>query len=157
MRSEVAKRPALEECLTTCWHCGIIFLTDPRNAGREDLGCPFGCREEHRRRESSRRSTAYYQGEIGRVKKRIQNEKRSPQVTIPPTTPAAAEQPTPEVCKLCSPGMMAYLQIVISLIEGRRVAREEIVEMLRRTLRQHSIARERKIEHIVAWLKESFP
>jgi hypothetical protein len=53
--------------------------------------------------------------------------------------------------------MMAYLQMLISLIEGRPVGRAEILEILNRTLRQHSIVRERKIEHIVAWLNESYP
>ena len=36
----------------------IFFLTDARNAGRQDLGCPFGCRQAHRRRQSTRRSVA---------------------------------------------------------------------------------------------------
>lgn len=148
LRSEVESRPDLEKCLTRCRHCGIIFLTHPRNAGRDDLGCPFGCREAHRRRKSNQRSTAYYRDESGRVKKRIQNEKRGTR---------AAAQPVPEVSEPCTPLMMAYLQMLISLIEGRPVGRAEILEILNRTLRQHSIVRERKIEHIVAWLNESYP
>ena len=37
-------RPDLQDCAVRCCHCGIRFFTHPRNAGRRDLRCPFGCR-----------------------------------------------------------------------------------------------------------------
>jgi hypothetical protein len=133
--------------LVRCRHCGIYFLTHPRNAGRDDLGCPFGCREVYRRRRSSERSTEYYKTEAGRVKKRIQNERRRKRRAE--AAPGDAEQ-------LTTPLMMAYLQMLLTIIERRRIGQEEIAQMLR-GMRQHSIALREKIDYIDAWLKESSP
>jgi hypothetical protein len=41
--------------------------------------------------------------------------------------------------------------MVVSLIEGWRVSAEEIVEMLRRAVRQHSISRRPKIEYVLSY------
>lgn len=76
LRSVLRAKPHRRKCLTRCRHCGIFFLTDPRNAGRCDLGCPFGCSQAHRRRESIQRSTEYYRGEDGRKYKRRQNQRQ---------------------------------------------------------------------------------
>jgi hypothetical protein len=48
LRAILRTQPELRRCWTRSRHCGIFFLTHPRNAGRRDLGCPFGCRETHR-------------------------------------------------------------------------------------------------------------
>jgi len=53
--------------------------------------------------------------------------------------------------------MVEHVRMVSSLIEGRRVSRREILEMLAKVLRQHSLGRRRKIDHTVAWLKEHPP
>ena len=53
--------------------------------------------------------------------------------------------------------MIPYLQMVISLIERRRVSREEILKLVARVLRQHSMARRSKIEHIVVCLNKDSP
>ena len=60
LRSLLRSQSHLRRCLRRCRHCRIFFLTDPRNAGRSDLRCPFGCRQTHRKRRSSERSVAYY-------------------------------------------------------------------------------------------------
>ena len=60
LRSVVRLKPWLRKCLARCRHCGIFFLTHTRNAGRQDLGYPFGCREAHRKSQSTRRSVDYY-------------------------------------------------------------------------------------------------
>lgn len=141
-------KPELKECLTRCRHCGLFFITDPRNAGRRDLHCPFGCREAHRRRESLKRSTEYYRSDVGRIKKRIQNDKRR--------LPREAEVLAEGVLSY-APWLIAYLKVLLSLIEGRRVGRVEIVELVKRVLRQHSMARRRRMEDIVAWLNKAPP
>ena len=171
----------LRECLTRCRHCRIFFLTHPRNAGRADLGCPFGCREAHRKQSATERTREYYRSEAGRVKKRIQNEKRGV-VGAPdpgclfrdePTGDSGNEPPPAGGCRdtdcereahpdssvpeRYTPSMVAYLVVVISLIEGRRVERKEILEMLRRALRQRSMVRQRRVEHSAAWLNEIPP
>jgi hypothetical protein len=94
LRSILRTQPELRRCRTRCRHCGIFFLTHPRNAGRRDLGCPFGCREAHRRQQANRRSTTYYQDEPGKQKTRQQNAKRrqgGPPAVAPAPAPASAE------------------------------------------------------------------
>ena len=76
LRSILKARPHLRQCLTRCRHCRIFFVSDPRNAGRKDLRCSFGCKETHCRRRSTERSVAYYQEPEGKIKKAIQNAKR---------------------------------------------------------------------------------
>jgi hypothetical protein len=50
--------------------------------------------------------------------------------------------------------MVDYIRVVVSLIEERNVEREEVLEMLDRTRRQHSFVRERRIDYVVRWLRE---
>lgn len=130
VRTVLRRRPHLRGCLTRCRHCRIFFLTHPRNAGRHDLGCPFGCKQAHRRRESMQRSAAYYEDTIGKMKKRLQNGKRS----AAKTAPAAAEDA--DSGEGVSEAMIKHVQMVTGQIEGRRVSREEVLAML---LRQRSM------------------
>ena len=63
-----------------CCHCGIRFFTHPRNAGRLDLRCEFGCRQHHRRQCANARSRKHYQTPEGRWNKKLLNGKRSKSV-----------------------------------------------------------------------------
>jgi len=153
LRSILRTQPEWRQCLTRCRHCRIFFLTHPRNAGRCDLGCPFGCREAHRQRQSSQRSTAYYQDAPGKEKKRQQNAKRRKTrvPATPPTAPRTAEPlPWPRP-------IVEYVRMVTSLIEGRVVSLAEVLQMLSRVLRQHRMVRMRRIDQIIAWLNEHPP
>lgn len=150
LRSILRAQPELRRCRTRCRHCRIFFLTHPRNAGRCDLRCPFGCREAHRKHQSDRRSTAYYQDQAGKQKKRQQNAKRRKNVTEP-----AVREPEPQ---LPWPGpIVDYLRMVVGLIERRPVSVAEVLEMLARTVRQHRMVRERRIDQTVASLHEQPP
>ena len=53
--------------------------------------------------------------------------------------------------------MLPYLQMVTRLIEGRPVSRREVVAMLLRALRQHRMARTRRIDQTVGWLHAEPP
>ena len=150
LRSVLRNKPWLRKCQARCWHCGIFFLTDRRNAGREDLGCPFGCGREHRRRESTRRSVAYYQEPEGKVKKQAINALR----------PSRRRKALPVFVDPVSPslrGILAYLCELVGLIEGRRVERWEVIEMLEQTWRQHRMVRTRRLDQGVAWFNEQPP
>ena len=154
LRSVLRAKPRLRACLTRCGHCGIFFLTDPRNAGRQDLGCPFGCRDAHRQQQSTRRSVAYYRDPQGRKKKSALNQRRAR--TAAPGPAADASVPPPGSAQW-NEAMVAHVRMVSSLIEGRWVSRQEILELLARVLRQHTMCRRRKIDQTVAWLKAHPP
>ncbi len=158
LRSVVRSRTEFRRCVTRCRHCRIFFLTHPRNAGRRDLGCPFGCKEAHRKRRSTERSVEYYGTEEGKTKKRIQNGKRrqSEARADPNLQRLRGEQVERDGVRLHAV-MVGYVRMVTSLIEGRRVSEEEIVEMLVRAMRQHSIARRRRMDYVLAYLKKNAP
>jgi hypothetical protein len=118
--------------------------------GRKDLGCPFGCREAHRKRESTRRSVQFYRENKDR--KHYQNSKRRQTKLDGKEAPSeeAAPEPWPE-------SLVEHVQVVVSLIERRPVSREEIGALLRKVLRQQGMGRRRRIDHAVAWLNENPP
>ena len=148
LRSVLRIKPWLRKCLARCRHCGIFFLTDPRNAGRRDLGCPFGCSRAHRQKQSTKRSVAYYQEPEGRVKKQALNSRRrkSPRPPKPPNP--VPPEPRP---------FLQYLCVLVGLIEGRPVQLWEVIEMLEQAVRQHRMVRTRRIDQGVAWLHEQPP
>jgi hypothetical protein len=165
LRRVLRAQPHLRPCQTRCRHCRIFFLTHPRNAGRRDLRCPFGCREAHRKRESTQRSVAYYQGEDGKKYRRKQNGNRqgTGKGPLPDTPPPPKPEPPSRVSNLDAKAgswptpLLAYLRMVVSLIEGRPVSGEEIRAMLARVLRQHRIGRRRKRAHLIVRLHEHPP
>lgn len=73
----IKQQPELKRCLTRCRHCQILFFTHPRNKGRNDLRCPFGCRQARRRQKSTERSVAYYRSKEGKFKKAELNKQRN--------------------------------------------------------------------------------
>ena len=157
LRSLCRAKPHLRRCLNRCRRCRIFLLVDPRNAGRKDLRCPFGCQEAHRRQQSTQRSVAYYRGPEGREKKRIQNSKRrGPARRVDPSQvksrPLLADRPPPWPKPL-----VEHVRVVVSMIEDRTLSRGEILEMLAEVLRQQGMGRRRKIDHAVSWLHENPP
>ena len=152
LRSALRSHPHLRRCLKRCKHCHIFFLTHPRNADREDLRCPFGCKEAHRKRCSTQRSVAYYDTKGGKFKKSVQNGKRRLQgrEPDPEKNPDAAEG------KWNAP-IVEHVRIVTSLIEEREVSLDEILKMLSKVLRQHSIGRRKRIDYIVKYLNKNPP
>ena len=163
LRSALKNKPHLRRCLKRCRHCRIFFLTDPRNAGRkdmqgvgrEDLRCPFGCRQEHRRRESIRRSVAYYRSEKGRKRKQQLNQRRRQGGPLEP--PTQASPPDPEEFGHPSQELVEHLQVAVGLIEGRRIRREQILCLVEKVLRQPRMARVRRMDQIIDHLNEHPP
>ena len=157
LRSVLRTRPLLRRCLVRCRHCRIFFLTHPCNGGRKDLGCPFGCRKAHRKQQSTVRSVAYYRDAIGKKKKRGLNGKRAKPKgdgdRLAACRAAALESSSARWNRL----MLEYVRMLVSLIEARPVSRTEIVQMLQRVLRQHSLGELRRVDHAVIWLQEHPP
>lgn len=158
LRSVLRANPCLQRCMTRCRHCGIFFLTHPCNAGRKDLGCPFGCREAHRKQDSTKRSVEYYRTPEGKFKKNLQNGKRSraeAKAVINECDRAGKNLVVQD--RRIGASIVCYLRVVIGLIEGRRVSAAEILEMLTRVLRQHSLCRRRRIDYVIEYLNERAP
>lgn len=158
LRSVLRAKPHLRDCRTRCRHCGIFFLTHPRNAGRRDLRCPFGCREAYRKQASAQRSAAFYRQPEGKRKKSDLNQRRPRQYCPPKPAPNPPRARPPRRRRpRCNPRMVEYVRMVASLIEGRRISRGQVLRMLARKLRQHTLCRRRRIDQTVAWLHEEPP
>ena len=157
LRSVLRAKPRLRACLSRCRHCRIFFLADPRNAGRRNLGCPFGCREAHRKQQSTRRSVAYYRDPKGKKKKSALNQRRAKLSAHEPETAAPGASVPKSGSAQWNETIVEHVRMVSSWIEGRWVSRKEILTMLAKVLRQHTICRRRKIDQAVAWLKEHPP
>ena len=167
LRSAFRAKPKLRACRTRCPDCGILFLTHPCNLHqRGRIRCPFGCRQEHRRREALRRSAAYYRSPKGKERKKKLNQRRCLLSARPPgqgrpgghkAKPAApSKRPTGKRLKP-SPEILQYVRMVVRLMEGRRITRRQVLLMLAKILRQHTLTRRRKIDHAVLWLKKRPP
>lgn len=129
IQSLLRDRPDLKPYQKECKHCRILFFTDPRNAGRNDLYCGFGCREAHRRQSSASRSSAFYREHPN--KKRDLNRKRYLQ------TASQLPQRTVDSNKNNPSPIVRHVRVIVSLIERRPVTLAEIVEMLSKKGRQH--------------------
>lgn len=156
LRGILRTRTDLHRCATRCRHCGIFFLAHPRNAGRRDLGCPFGCKEAHRKQRSTERSVEYYGTEEGKLKKKIQNGNRS-QGEVRTDHQVRRGRQLKQDGRQFDGDTVRYVRMVTTQIERRRVSEEEIVEMLVRAMRQHSIARRRRMDYVLAYLKKNAP
>lgn len=159
LRSVLRAKPRLRRCLTRCRHCRIFFLTHPRNAGRSDLRCAFGCKDAHRKRSSLQRSGEYYGTREGRFKKKMQNGKRatSKAKLMSGNPPKEARQDLALEGYRFDAHMVGYVGMVTGLIEGRRVSMYEILEMLARAVRQRSMARGRRIDYVLRHLMKDAP
>ena len=152
-------RRDLRRCLARCRHCRIFFVAHPRNGEREDLGCPFGCREAHREARGAEggagdgRTTAGEERKAQRERRRREGSAGGPAAESERPAPPAAESGAIEF----DAAIVAHVRVVVSLVERRAVSREEVVAMLERTVRQHRIVRERRIDYVLRWLAEHPP
>ena len=151
-------KPLLRACLTRCRHCGIFFLTHPRNARRRNLRCPFGCRIAHRKQAAAQRSAAYYRGAEGKRKKSALNQRRRSQESIHRSqTPEGEVRPSKPPVVPASPVIIEHVRMVVSLIEGRRVSRRAVLQMVAKNKRQHTMVRRSTLDQAVLWLNEHPP
>jgi len=128
--------------VTCCRQCGISFFTDPRNAGRDDLRCPFGCRRERRRQLGAVRSFRHYRREHGHDLKTILNRKRRGHARHQVAAEAPPEPPRrPEDL---GPDMIAYIQLVIGIVERRPASRADALALIVWVLRQRSFGERRR-------------
>jgi hypothetical protein len=98
-----------------CPRCGIYFITPNCNNGREDIHCPFGCREMKRRQKSTQRSKAYYKSQEGKKKKAAINQNRKNPTDEAPDNSSEKDDP-----------LIDYISMMLTAIEGSPQDREEI-------------------------------
>lgn len=159
LRVALRSRPPLRRYLVRCRHCRILFLTDPRNAGRRDLGCPFGCADALRRQSGTARSKAYYRTPKGRESKRARNEERNRRKDAGDLPPLREEEDrTVEAGDpVLDAGIVGHVRVVVSLVEGFAVTQGEVVAMLREVWRQRRMVRGRRVDYVLRWLGEHPP
>ncbi len=207
-------RTDLQGCAVLCCHCGIRFFTHPRNAGRQNLRCEFGCRQHHRRQRANERSRKHYRtADGGKNKKRLNGrrskfannaENASPRdVDTPPSSvdqPAFEEAPDAHSVNcsgveavgelaathtireapsdsaaashdavlpleellldeptLVNSGILPYVLMVASVIERRTISRDELIAVLRKSVRQRSFDRWPRREYVLHYLHEHPP
>jgi hypothetical protein len=88
---------------------------------------------------------AYYRTAEGKEKKKLQNGKRG-RGTNPRRRSGEPKEMTFDA------DIVRYLAMVVSLIESWRVSEREIRKMLARAVRQHRIARRRRIDYLLHYL-----
>jgi len=98
-----------------------------------------------------RAQRAYYTTAEGEAKKKMQNGKRAQGGVRADANPPVTEAPE------FPAGVVGYVAMVVSLIDGRRVSEAEILQMLMRAMRQHSMARRRRMDYVVAQLNKHGP
>lgn len=131
LRELVRHGPEGPRGLVRCCVCSVPFVTAVCNDGRRDLRCPFGCREVHQRLESARRSTTYYRTPEGRAKKAAINARRPRQGGGLGRAPPAPQLP---------PTIITYIREIVRRLDGRLLARDEIVALVTCVLRQRRLA-----------------
>jgi hypothetical protein len=166
--------------MACCAHCGIRFLTHPRCAGRRDLRCPFGCREQHRKQRSNQRSAAYYRTPSGKQLKDRLNARRGRNPQSAQEEPATKVQQSHDVdgrrgaerslkaelrledlvlneATLRTSPMLPYVGMLVGLVESMRLGRHELLKLLLQSLRQHSIAYRTRTDYVLCFLHQQPP
>jgi len=129
------------------------------------LRCPFGCREAHRRQRSNERSVEYYRTPEGKIKKKALNanrykknfiknscdfdknsvDKEDVEEDVEKNVEFEDVDKEPVYYKIgeynLSNETLDYLSKITSFIEGRFVSPEDILSILKKKERQHSIAK----------------
>jgi hypothetical protein len=130
------------------------------------LRCPFGCRDAHRKESSNKRSAEWYRSKRGKKKKKELNERRFRQT---PSDKSSEDLKNKESCEqqgqfiqdkpevVRNKITLCYIQMLISLIEGRLVSLDEVLEMLLKIVRQHSIDRRRRFVYAFTYPEQKPP
>jgi hypothetical protein len=139
------------------------------------LRCPFGCRQHHRKQRSNQRSTAYYQTDSGKRKKKRLNAKRSGTpgsvecVPLKRSAPGPPPNELPQKVELLLEGAvldelavktsptLPYLRMVINLLEGVQLSLTELVACLLSTMRQHCMAYRTRTDYVLRFLHQHPP
>lgn len=135
LRRAIIRDATLRQVLYRCPDCHIFFITYWSNRNRVGIRCPMGCRDHYRRQQASKRSTAYYQTDDGKDKKKTINAQRSSCGGSPRKQAESAV--LTDDCR-----MLRYLKFILERVDRRRVTSEDIQRLFIEIcdlLRQHSL------------------
>ena len=158
LRSILRSKSHLRKLLTRCRDCGIFFITHPQNVKRDDLRCPFGCSQAHREEDSKKRSAEWYRSEKGKEKKKALNRRRSIQsLSSNGSKYLANKESSPRQGHIVQDDSqvvsdrvtLSYIQMLISVIEGRFVSLDEVLTLLRKKVRQRSIDKQKQFIYAI--------
>jgi hypothetical protein len=93
---------------------------------------------------------AYYRTAEGKEKKKLHNGKRG-------RGASARWRPGEGQGIHIDADIVRYVAMVVSLIERRRVSEWKIRKMLARAVRQHRMARRRRIDYVLHYLTDNSP
>jgi hypothetical protein len=147
--------------------------------------CPFGCRQAHRKECSTKRSIEYYRTDEGKAKKKALNEQRrssqeqqtcngdqagnadsndgdsgdtnNKKPSGQASEASCAHEPAHAPETVYDEVTVHYLQMLISLIEGRWVSMDEILAMLEKIMRQHSMGKRKRFRYDFAYPRAEVP
>jgi hypothetical protein len=117
------------------------------------LGCPFGCRQAHRREGEIKRSREYYQSEAGKIKKSYLNARRRQSQSAE----HSVKNETPRLDCGVDQTLVFHIQKVTSLIEGRSIGLQDIINLINKLLRQLSFEKRKKIGYAARYHKNRPP
>ena len=116
--------------LIKCPQCQVPFLTSVSNRGRNDIRCPFGCRELHKKQQSNKRVNDYYQSKEGKKKKQQLNQNRKKGGPIQANAPPEKRD------------IIIYIRFIISCIWNYKIDWSKAVEYYHtvcKKMRQHPL------------------
>lgn len=143
IRSALKNQPEIKKYLKSCPHCQILFFSHPRNTKRDDIRCPFGCRDAVSKQKSTERSTKYNRSDNGKEKKQERNKQRSKPVD---PSPPSFQEIKCEDQNETDHSTMLHIQIVIRHVDGFLVNLDDINHLIT-YLRQHSMAFRKKLNY----------
>lgn len=121
-----------------CPQCGISFLSRTSNYGRSDIFCPFGCRQENKKRRARERSKKHYQKPSKKKIKKELNRGRSLKKDNPDQLPFKSKSVDP---------FLLYIRIYLHSILKIKIQIQEIIEF-QKNLRSRGLSFYRSLIHI---------
>lgn len=143
IRSALKNKPEIKKYLKNCPHCQILFFSHPRNTKRDDIRCPFGCRDAISKKKSTERSTEYNRSKSGKDKKNERNKRRNKSED---SSPSSSQKIKSEDQDETDHSTMIHIQIVIRYIDGFLVSWDGIKSLIT-YLRQHSMEFRKKLDY----------
>lgn len=109
--------------ITLCPQCQSLFTTKTCNQQRDDIYCPFGCRQMKKKAKARERSKKYYGSSKGRKNKKRHNRSRNDK-TLEFNTDEAEDNKEEEIDP-----MISYAKLIIDSVTKKEHEISEIKEI----------------------------